>query len=179
MAATLPAGPHARNALRCVARPRRAARMRAMGTLNLAATGLQLASGIAGAAGEAKATAYKSAELAKAARYGKIAAAETDAQLREELSTVIGNIRSVRASAGVDPNSPTTQDIIANESRIAERQRRIKVGNLNAQAESDANASDYLKKLSGDQWLYGTIGALGSAFGSLSSAAASSASAAA
>lgn len=130
----------------------------------LAGTAASTGAGILGARSEAQATAFRSGEAAVAARQGKIAANETDAALRRELDTVIGNIRSIRASAGIDPNSPTTRAILAEETKVSDRERRIRVGNIMAQVGSDERAAKTLARSSRDQWLYGTLGAVGRGF---------------
>lgn len=137
--------------------------------VTLAIIGLQVGSGIAGAAGDAKAVSFKASEAATAARYGKIAAAETDTGIREELRSVVGNIRAIRASSGISPDSPTTAAIVANEGRISERQRRIQVNNINAQVTSDQNSSAFLTQSAKDTFLYGTLGSFGKGLGSLAS----------
>lgn len=125
------------------------------------AIGMQVAGGIGQAAGEAKAASFKASEAAAAARYGKIAAAETDTAIRGELASVVGNIRAIRASSGIDPNSPTTQAIIDAEGKVSERQRRIQVGNLNAQVTSDQRGAKFLAKSGADAFLYGSLGTIG------------------
>lgn len=138
-------------------------------TLTVIGIGMQVGSGVLGAAGDAKAASFKASEAATAARYGKIAAAETDTGIREELRSVVGNIRAIRASSGISPDSPTTDAIIANESRISERQRRIQVNNINAQVNSDTNASAFYQQSASDAFLYGSLGAFGGGLKSLAS----------
>lgn len=130
---------------------------------------MNIAGGVAESAGAAKGEAFKGQEAATAARYGKIAAAETDTNIREELKTTVANIRAIRASAGIDPDSPTTAAILANEGRISERERRIRVGNIMAQAASDKRAAQFYKSAAPNTFLYGTLGAFGSGFTSLAS----------
>jgi hypothetical protein len=125
---------------------------------------MEVASGVMKARGESKGLAFKSSEAAVASRQGKIAAAETDTHLREELRSVIGNIGAIRASSGIAPDSPTTQAIVDNEGRVSERERRIRVGNIMSQSESDERSSRFFKGASRDAWLYGTIGAVGRGF---------------
>lgn len=135
----------------------------------IAGTVLKVGAGIGGAAADARAQGFKAEQAATAARYGKIAAAETDAALRQELSGVLGSIRSIRASSGIDPNSPTTEAILARESAISEGQRRTQIANILGQVASDEASAAYLKKASRDTFLYGTLGAFGQGFSSLSS----------
>lgn len=133
---------------------------------------LEAASGIMRARGEAQGLAHRSAEAAVAARQGKIAAAQTDTHLREELTSTLGNIAAIRASSGIAPDSPTTQAIVDNESRVAERERRIRVANIMNQSESDERSSRFLKRSSRDAWLYGTIGSIGRGFSAAAQAGA-------
>lgn len=157
----------------CVVRKTAEATMRGMGDpismLLIAGTAMQTASGIAGAAGEARAQSFKASEAAKAARYGKIAAAETDTHMRQELAAVVGNIRAIRASSGIAHDSPTTQAIIANEETVSDRERRIRVANIMGQVESDEASSKFLKKSARDTFLYGTLGSVGRGFSTIAS----------
>lgn len=138
--------------------------------LAIAGAVLQVGSGITQAAGESRALAFRAAEAKKAEYAGRTAAAETDATLRAELSDVLANIRAIRASAGVRPDSPTTQAILEEETRVSERERRIRVGNINRQADSDADSARYLRRSSRDAFLYGTFGSVARGFSSIASA---------
>lgn len=131
---------------------------------DLALVALTTAAGLAKAGGEAAATDQKAADAAVAARRGKIAAAETDTVLRQNLADIISNIRTVRASASIDPNSPTTAAILANETDKAERDRRIRVANIEAQVDSDENASAFYRNSANNQWLYGSLAAIGGGY---------------
>lgn len=146
--------------------------MRPMGepistALLVVGTGMQVGSGIASAAGDARAQSFKAGEAAKAARYGKIAADETVTSLSEELRSVIGNIRAIRASSGISPDSPTTDAIIGAESAASDRERRIRVANIMGQVESDEDSSRFLRRSSRDTFLYGSLGSIGRGFSSL------------
>ncbi len=146
--------------------------MRAMGepistALMVGAGALQIGSGVAQAAGDARAAAFKGQQADAAARAGRVAAAETDTALRDELRGVISNIRAIGASSGVDPNSPTTAAIIANESAASERERRIRVANIERQADSDAASGRFFRQQGRDAFLYGSAGALSRGFSTL------------
>lgn len=134
--------------------------MDAATALLLTTASTQFASGLAEGAGQARAMGFRAAEAASAARRGKIAAAQTDTQLREELAGVLASIRAIRASAGISPDSPTTQAILEEESRVSGRERRIRVGNIMAQVESDERSSRFLRSAARDAWLYGALGGL-------------------
>jgi len=138
--------------------------------LLFAGTTAQVGSGIAEAAGDARAQSFKASEAAVAARHGKIAAAETDTALREELSSTIGNIRAIRASAGIGPGSPTTDAIIESEGKVSDRERRIRVANILGQVGSDERSATFLRQSSRDTFLYGTGASIGRGFSSLARA---------
>lgn len=144
--------------------------MATIGPLIAISAGLNVASGLAQAAGDSRAAAHRSAEAQEAARKGRIAAAETDTTLREELSSVIGQIRSIRASSGISANSPTTAAIIDNETKVSDRERRIRVNNILSQADSDDRSAAYLRRSSRDAWLYGGLNAVGRGFSTLATA---------
>jgi hypothetical protein len=95
------------------------------------------------AQGESAAMSFQSEKAKRAADAGRTAAAETDAFLRQELRETLGNIVATRASANVDPFSPTGQAIIDEETRVSDRERRIRVGNILRQAEDDEFSGRY------------------------------------
>lgn len=134
--------------------------MGAVAPLAAVAAGASAGSSLFRAAGESRAARFKAEEAARAARAGRIAAAETDTQMREELRSVIGNIRAIRASAGIVSDSPTTAAVIGEEERVADRERRIRVSNIMAQAESDERASRFFRRSAKDAWLFGGLDAL-------------------
>jgi hypothetical protein len=136
---------------------------------------LQVASGLAEGAAESRAMSFKAAEARTAARQGKIAAAQTDTAVREELANVISNIRSIRASSGISPDSPTTRAIIEKEGGIAERERRIRVGNILAQVSSDTRSARFFSQSADSAWLYGGLKGVTAAFTTASQQAAGAA----
>ena len=85
-------------------------------------------SGIVGAVGQYQAGNYAAAQSKRAAQVGRIQADQIDASYREELNSTLANIKSIRASAGVDPNSPTGQAVNADQVRTSNRDRIIDVG---------------------------------------------------
>ena len=84
--------------------------------------------------------------------------------------STIGNIRAIRASAGIGPDSPTTDAIIADETRVSDRERRIRVANILGQVGSDERSATFLRKSSRDTFLYGTAASVGRGFSSLAGA---------
>jgi hypothetical protein len=135
-----------------------------------AGIGLAAGGGILKARSAKRGADFDAAQAEVAARHAKIRADETDTALREELSAVIGNIRAIRASSGISTDSPTTQAVIDNESKIANRERRIRVFNELAQAESDTRSAGQLRRSGREAFLYGSLGSIGSGFLSLARA---------
>lgn len=98
---------------------------------------LGLAGSLVGAAGEARASNYAAQQSARAAQVGRIQADQIDSSYREELNSTIANIKAIRASAGVDLNSPTGRAIDAKQERTSDRDRMIEVGSKRMQATQD------------------------------------------
>lgn len=105
-----------------------------------------LASGIMQGEGEQAGYEYKSAKAKKAAEYARVAASQTDAQMRENLNTQLANIDAIRAAGHADPNSPTSIAIKDRTSMIGDRSRSIQVGNIMAQAAQDEADAQYFKE---------------------------------
>lgn len=93
--------------------------------------------------GEKASQEYLAARDRRAAELGRIKADQTDAGMREELNTTLANIDVIRAAAGTDPLSPTGLAIRENERRIGDRDRRIRVSNINEQAADDDASAEY------------------------------------
>lgn len=117
---------------------------------SLASAGFGAAGSItSGMAGKASAEAaaskaeFDAQRAERAAQFGRVQADQTDAQLREELSTTLANIDAIRASSGIDPTSPTGFAIKENEARISDRQRTSRVYALRAQADEDERTAAY------------------------------------
>lgn len=119
--------------------------MQAGPALGLVGVGLQ----VAGALGKGKATSdqfsFQADQATKNARAGRTAADQTDAFLRDELESTVSHIRAIRASAGM-PESPTSDAVIEKEKEVSDNQRRIKVGNIRAQADEDERSSAFLRR---------------------------------
>ena len=112
--------------------------------LTLGQVGFGAAGAIAKGAGDAAGYRHAEDKAQRMALAARTAADETDAQLREELTTTLGNIEAIRAAANIDPTSPTGLAIMDEEQRVSDRQRRIKVGSLKAQAtQYDRDAAFY------------------------------------
>lgn len=122
-------------------------------------------SGIVGAVGQYQAGNYAAAQSKRAAQVGRIQADQIDASYREELNSTLANIKSIRASAGVDPNSPTGQAVNADQVRTSNRDRIIDVGSKRMQANQDEADAKFRKSAAKVSLLGGTMKALPSFFG--------------
>jgi hypothetical protein len=110
------------------------------------AIGLTVASTMVGAYGEAQGQKFEAAQKKQQAEAGRIAADQTDTVLNQELTSTLASIRSIRASAGADPNSATTRAIMDEETRTQNRTRRIERGNRLRQANMDDASAKFLKQ---------------------------------
>lgn len=133
-----------------------------MGAVAPILTGL---SGVVGAAGQYQAGNYAAAQSKRAAQVGRIQADQIDASYRDELNSTLANIKSIRASAGVDPNSPTGQAVNADQIRTSNRDRIIDVGSKRMQANQDEADAKFRKSAAKVSLLGGTMKALPSFFG--------------
>ena len=84
--------------------------------------------------GESQAQTYQAAVAERDAMVAKTQAAQTDTALREELNRTLARIGTIRASANVGLDSPTTQAVMDEQRRVSDRERRIRVENLDIQA---------------------------------------------
>jgi hypothetical protein len=134
---------------------------------SIAATGLSAWQAIAQGNAAADGETYRAGQAMRAATYGRIKADQTATQMGEALTNTLSNIDAVRASANTVQDSPTGQ-IMRNYSEfLGERDRRIKVGNLNAQADSDEAASSFYMKSARNAIFGSYLGAGGRLLGGL------------
>jgi hypothetical protein len=82
----------------------------------------------------------------RAAQFGELQASLTDTTMRENLNATLGNIESIRAAAGTDPNSPTGTAILDRNEALSDRQRMAAVGSQRGQAAEDRASADYLRR---------------------------------
>jgi hypothetical protein len=109
--------------------------------------------------GEKEGQDFMAAQAERAAALGRIKGDQTDAHLRDELQTTLGNIDVVRAAAGADPFSPTALAIKANETEISDRNRITAVGNIRAQADEREAEARFRRSSGKIALLGGFIGA--------------------
>lgn len=120
---------------------------------SLASLGFDAGSKIVGGMGTSATQDFLAARDERNAELGRLRAAQTDVFEREQLNTTIANIESIRAASNIDPTSPTSAAIVANETRISDRQREIKVAALNAQANEDQLSAMYRRRVGADALL--------------------------
>jgi len=102
---------------------------------------------------------HMAAQADRAAALGRIKADQTDAALRDELSTTLGNIDVIRAAGNTDPLSPTGMAIKAKEQQVSDRNRITAVGNIRAQADEQQSEAAYRRTAGKYALLGGYIGA--------------------
>lgn len=99
--------------------------------------------------GQAAGYRYRQDQAERLALNAKTQANQTDTQYREELNTTLANIDAIRSAAGQSLNSPTALAIEDNETAVSNRQRRIKVDNLNSQATQYGRDAQYFEYAGG------------------------------
>ncbi|MBK8009603.1 MAG: hypothetical protein IPK23_15135 [Rhizobiales bacterium] len=113
--------------------------------LGLVGVGLTAAGALAKGKGASDSLSFQSEQATRNARAGRVAADQTDAFLRDELESTVSHIKAIRASAGMK-DSPTSEALIDKESDVSDSQRRIKVGNMRAQADDDDRSAAFLHR---------------------------------
>lgn len=138
--------------------------------LSLAATGLGAMGSMSAAQGQAKADEYNAQQAEYASQYGRIAAAQTGEAMTRNMTTALGHLAAVRASAGADVRSPTTAALRSRMESIDEQQRAIKEGNIFAQVRQNQLASSMYTDMASRALLGGELGAAGQLIGGLGGA---------
>ena len=106
--------------------------------------------------GEKEGQDFMAWQAERAAALGRIKADQTDAHLRDELQTTLGNIDVIRAAANTDPLSPTALAVKDKEREVSDRQRQIQVANIRTQADEKEAEAGYRRR-SGKFALFGGI----------------------
>jgi hypothetical protein len=122
---------------------------------------LQGVSTMMGAKGEAAGMQYDAQKADRAAKVARIEADQTQTVLTNELNTTISNIRAVRASTGANPDSPTSRAIIDGETKVSEREQRIRRGNSMMQAAQSEDDARFYRSASKKVLRGAAIGAAG------------------
>lgn len=139
--------------------------------LSLASVGLSAASQGIAAEGTATADQYKAEQLDSAATYGELKAAQTNAQMTQNLAQTLGNIDAVRAANRADPNSPTGQAVRGFVENTGVNQKNITVDSITQQAAMDESNAAYLRQASSTALLGGDIGMAGTVLAGVAKAA--------
>lgn len=120
-----------------------------------------LTTGIGGYVGNQQ----QAAQAKTQAQVGRIQADQIDAGYREELTSTINNIRAIRAATGVAPDSPTTQAIEAENTKISDRNRTRDVANRQIQANQSEQDAKFFKSAGAVSLFGGTAKSLPYFFG--------------
>lgn len=109
---------------------------------------ISTAAGIAGplvsGAGSFFAGGARAEQKEVASRAGKVKAAQVGNAYLAELNNTLGNINAIRASVGAK-GGPTERAILKNQTKISDRNRRIKEAGLQLQAGQDQADADLLQ----------------------------------
>lgn len=116
------------------------------GVASIASLGMKAGSDVMQGSATQAADNFKADQAERAAAFGEVQANLTDATMRENMNTTLGNIEAIRAAGNIDPNSPTTAAILDKNTDIANRQRNAAVGSIKAQVAEDRASADYLRK---------------------------------
>lgn len=116
--------------------------------------------GLVRGVGAYQGTRYEAEKAKRAGDIAKVQADQVDAQYREDLNATISNIRAIRASVGMDPDSPSARAYVAEEERVSSRERRIRAGGLRMQAEQDYADAKFLRRSAKWSLLGGIAGGL-------------------
>ena len=130
----------------------------------LAATGLKAGGSILGGMTTAQGDMAEAQQAENAAEIGKTKAAETDTDMRRRLGSQLSNIMAVRASSGLNPNSPTGAAISSNVEARGDINRTQALDNIFAQVQTDQLAADFYAHSASSALTGGVLGGVGSIF---------------
>lgn len=142
--------------------------------MSIASVGLTALGQVTAAKGTQAGDEARAAQLERAADRGRTAAAQTSAQMTEDLNTTLGNIAAVRGAANIDPTSPTTAAIMGRQEFIGDRAKDISVENLLAQAQENEASAKYMREAGAFALSQGKLGAFATVLGGIGKAAGSS-----
>jgi hypothetical protein len=131
--------------------------------LSMASAGMSIIGSIMGGSAQAQADAYQEQQAENAAVVGKTQAAQTSSNMTQSLTRQIQNIQAIRASAGVEGNSPTGEAIANNVLARGQQQIGVKVGSIMDQVTQDQNAAAFYQQSAGNALTGGILGGLGGA----------------
>lgn len=127
------------------------------GAASIASMGLSAYGDIKKGEGDSAASAFAAEKSRKAAEFGRITADQTDTQFRENLMDTLGKIDAIRASSGVNPDSPTAVALADEETRVSDRARTNRVASIRGQALQDDADALYRDRVSRDALTAGYV----------------------
>ena len=142
----------------------------AAGGMSLAATGFKVLGDYVSSRAEAGADVYKSELLEQQAEYGRLKAAQTNAQLTKNLAITLSHVDAVRAAMHTDPTSPTGAAVRGEVEETGEMRKEITVENILQQTRMDEAQAAYMRSAASNALLSGDINMAATAFGGASSA---------
>lgn len=142
----------------------------ASGASSLLSMGLSAGATVMEGMGKKAGADDQAARAERAAQFGKVNANLTDATMREELNTTLGNIDAIRAFGNIDPTSPTTQAFEDIQSKRSDRQRTAAVLGQRQQAADDEASAQYLRQAGNYALMQSYVGAGAKVFGGIAKA---------
>lgn len=143
--------------------------------LSIASVGLSAMGQVTAAQGTQAGDEARADQLSRAADRGRTAAAQTSAQMTEDLNTTLGNIAAVRAAGNNDPTSPTTAAVLGRQEFVGDRAKDISVENLMAQADENDASAKYMREAGAFALSQGNLGAFATVLKGFGAAAGSKA----
>ena len=132
--------------------------------MSLAATGFKMLGDYTSSRAEAGADVYKSELLEQQAEYGRLKAAQTNAQLTKNLAITLSHVDAVRAAMHTDPTSPTGAAVRGEMEATGQMRKDITVENILQQTRMDEANAAYMRSQASNALLSGDIAMLGDAF---------------
>lgn len=133
--------------------------MEAAAALSIAGAGFKAVGSVAKGYGDKAASDFEAERATRAVELGRIKADQTDATMREELSTQLANIDAIRSSANVVTDSPTGMAVKARETELSDRERKTRLLNIRSQVASDEAAATFKRRSGNLSLAMGYIGA--------------------
>lgn len=136
----------------------------ALGVISLVA---QVGGTIMGAQAQAAGAKAQQLKAQKAAQIARVQADQADSAYRDELATTLANIDTIRASANVDPTSPTAFALRREAQDDSDMQRERKVSGIRMQANQYDQDAAFYGSAARNYITAGLVNAGGQAFGGL------------
>lgn len=131
---------------------------------------LSVVGSIMGGSAKAQGDEYEAGQAENAAVIGRTKASQTSTFMSQDLDRQIQNIQAIRASSGVEDNSPTGEAIANNVRSRGNQQIAIKQGNILDQADQDDQAAAFYNSSAQNALIGGLLGGAGGLLGGLGGA---------